>query len=205
MIKKNYEDKENYITDHTEVYWWRGHANASIIASSVRAVGPIVADFGCNHGACTTLMSEYNKRVTGFDINQDAIDLADLMLKQCSNFVKKHVEFKQSSFFKLDCDKDYFTGAYMLDVFEHLYPEDRKKIFGEIKRVMKKDGVLVISTPYGNVYDCPEHVDHYDVEKLSKILDDLQLEVGEIKRWEGKDLRGESHDQIHVICKFKEN
>jgi len=41
----------------------------------------------------------------------------------------------------------YFDAITMLAVFEHLEPRDISYIIGEMKRVLKPDGVLILTTP----------------------------------------------------------
>ena len=41
----------------------------------------------------------------------------------------------------------YFDVVTMLAVFEHLEPGDIPRIIGEIKRVLRPDGVLILTTP----------------------------------------------------------
>jgi len=200
--KEKYSSKENYITANPSVEWWRWHNNADLIRTTSMITGQRVADFGCNHGACTILMAEYDKVVVGFDQNEKALREAERLLSQSSLLVKNNLTFRKSFFNQIDACDGEFSGGYMIDVFEHIYPEDRKEMFEEIKRVLHDNGYLVIVTPYDNASDCKEHVDHFDVDKLKGVLVDLGMNVKQINRVESKDIRGEKHNRIIAICSF---
>ena len=53
--KKIKYSKENYITRDPDVKEWEGHLNSVILESYKDLLSGSVADFGCNHGACTII------------------------------------------------------------------------------------------------------------------------------------------------------
>ncbi len=55
-------DKESYITRDPNVEIWREHLNTNILNDYSSILTGVVADFGCNHGACTIIASE-NKNI----------------------------------------------------------------------------------------------------------------------------------------------
>jgi len=82
---------------------------------------------------------------------------------------------------------DFFDVVTMTDVFEHI--KEPKKMLEDIKRVLKKDGILFIKVPNGNfsllklrlakianklegydIFDSYEHLVHYTNKTLEKIL-----------------------------------
>ncbi len=200
-----YKAKENYITAHSDVSWWEKHLNQTVIRESIGFMGDQVADFGCNHGSCSVLMAREGVQVTGIDLNQSALAEAEKTKAAQPGEIKERLNFICSSFDTLDdVNENFFTGAYMLDVFEHLYPKDRPGIFEELKRVMKKGAHLMIITPFEHAYDDGvQHVDFFDCPKLKSILEnELGLEVIELGQDQRKDDRGEVHDRINALVRF---
>ena len=82
---------------------------------------------------------------------------------------------------------DFFDVVTMTDVFEHI--ADPREILPEVKRVLKKDGVLFIKVPNGNysllkfliaraanklrdydIFDAYEHLTHYTQRTLRQML-----------------------------------
>lgn len=96
-----------------------------------------ILDLGCGEG---TRLSSITKSGTGIDISEKAITLAR----------KKYprLKFVIGDLEKLPFKNESFDLVYSAYVFEHL--ENPKKVLEEAKRVLKKDGDLVMICPnYG--------------------------------------------------------
>ena len=195
-----YNEKENYVTPHSYTDWWREHLNFQVIHSTISAMGNSVADFGCNHGVCSILMCEYGVEVTGFDRNREALKEAERIKAECTEGVRDNLYFKHSEFDKkIDCEDNYFTGAYMIDAFEHLYPEDRGIFFSEVIRVMKNHGKFCVVVPYEHAYDNgDQHIDFFNESKLNDVFKD-KFKVNSISRDQRVDAHGEKHNRINAI------
>jgi len=91
-------------------------------------------------------------------------------------------------------EEDFFDIVTMIDVFEHI--SDAKKILLDIRRVLKKDGILFIKVPNGNynllklwlakasgklkdydIFDSYEHVAHYSHKTLKKKLKECGFKI----------------------------
>jgi len=102
-----------------------------------------VLDLGCSYGYLESLvLSEMCHSVIGVDIDKEAIRLAK---RKCKGFSNTH-------FIVVDIEKglpfrsEIFKKVLFLDVLEHL--KDDETILKEINRVLKKNGVLIISVPH---------------------------------------------------------
>lgn len=92
---------------------------------------------------------------------------------------------------------DFFDVVTMTDVFEHI-PQP-KEMLKDIKKVLKKDGILFIKVPNGNynllklflaritrkleihdIFDSYEHVTHFTHATLTKILSECGFKVKDI-------------------------
>ncbi len=98
-----------------------------------------ILDIGCGDGVLSNLLSNEKKfKVYGIDLSKKAIDLA----KERAN---KEIEFSTGSAYELAFEDNYFDVIVASDVIEHL--ADVPKFMSEIKRVLKKDAILVLDTP----------------------------------------------------------
>ena len=90
-----------------------------------------------------------------------------------------------------------FDIVTMTDVFEHI--EEPKKMLGDIKKVLKKDGILFIKVPNGrynllklglakmtgrlkdyDIFDSYEHLTHFSHDTLKKMLEGSGFKIKKI-------------------------
>lgn len=100
--------------------------------------GKKVLDIGCGDGFLELYLKKNFKEVHGIDINE--VDLA--VAKKINP--EKRVSFTKASATKLPFKKDFFDAVVCTDVIEHI--KEDKKVISEIRRVLKKNGTLVITT-----------------------------------------------------------
>lgn len=176
-ILEDVYNKESYITRDPNVEVWRHHLNTDILNDYKNVLTGVVGDFGCNHGAMTIIASENNltKKVVGIDINPNSIKIAnELKIKHNSN----NVEFIIQNLKNLHQISDnFFDNAYSFHTLEHLHPNDYEKVFNEIKRTVKHNGVVVFSIPYENAYDDPTHMNYFNEVSLTNLLKQHGFEV----------------------------
>ena len=94
-------------------------------------------------------------------------------------------------------EDEYFDVVTMTDVFEHML--EPKKILEDIKKVIKKDGILFIKVPNGkynllklnlakltgklgdyDIFDSYEHVTHYSHDTLKIVLEMCGFKIKKI-------------------------
>jgi len=96
-----------------------------------------VLDIGCGKGTFgVKLKQKLEIDVYGIDISEKSINIAkkNIVAKKI-NIDKEDLPFKDS----------YFDGVFCGDVIEHLFDTDH--LFREIRRVLKRSGICVITTP----------------------------------------------------------
>ncbi|HEY5587880.1 MAG TPA: class I SAM-dependent methyltransferase [Candidatus Paceibacterota bacterium] len=96
-----------------------------------------VLDIGCGNGNYTKIFNINNNEVYGVDIN-------DFRTDQFKNDFK----FLQYDGSRLPFNDGYFEVIVSFDVIEHV--EDDENFVREIRRVLKKNGKLLIATPNRN-------------------------------------------------------
>ena len=106
--------------------------------------GKEVLDAGCGVGYGTKMLAEAGaSRVIGVDIAGEAVDDAILRAGSIGEFVVGDLEqlpFKPRS----------FDVAVCFEVIEHV--PRRERVLDEPRRVLRPEGVLIVSSPNRNVY-----------------------------------------------------
>lgn len=166
QIRKNY----------TEYYLDTLSSDRSTFKKRLEIIGNFkmagrLLDVGCSIGTFLDIARSRGWEAYGVDIDKEAIDY-------CINTLRLNVKAGElgGCVFPLD----YFDIVTMNDVVEHL--KDPFPVFLEIKRILKKDGLLFISTPNINsivakimgirwVHLKPqEHVYYFTPHTIEKIL-----------------------------------
>lgn len=111
----------------------------SILKNVVR--NKIVLDAACGTGYGSDFLANTAERVYAIDINSEAINYAK------DNYTKKNLNFKQGNINKLDFPNDYFDVVVSYETIEHVDGKTQECFLKEIKRVLKDDGILIMSTP----------------------------------------------------------
>ncbi|MFA5032178.1 MAG: methyltransferase domain-containing protein [bacterium] len=130
----------------------------------------IVFDAGCGCGyGSYHLLKSGAKKVTGIDISKETIEYCK------SNYENKNLEFKVMNAEKLSFPDKVFDVVVSFEVVEHL--QNPEMYLSEIKRVLKTDGILIISTPNKKIYTDavedwknPFHIHEYYIDEFDVFL-----------------------------------
>ncbi len=109
-------------------------------------------DIGASSGIIDNVLATKFKKVVGVDIDKDAISYAK------KKFKRKNLIFKVGDALKLDFKQNTFDVVICTHIYEHV--SDPKKLFKEIYRVLKPDGVCYLAAinklwPIEPHYDLP--------------------------------------------------
>lgn len=118
-----------------------------------------VVDLASGEGYGSNLMADHAKEVIGIDISLNAIEHA-------SNKYKKHnLTFKTGSATNIPMTDQSIDILVSFETIEHHAEHDKMLI--EIKRVLKDDGMLIISTPDKRNYsDIPQYKNPFHIKEL---------------------------------------
>ena len=100
----------------------------------------IVLDLGCGEGFLISLIPDSAKKIVGLDISKIVLKRAKEILKE-----KEKVELQWGNAEKLNLPNESFDKIICSEMLEHT-PKPRKAM-KEIHRVLKNNGLLVISVP----------------------------------------------------------
>lgn len=124
-----------------------GYAHAYLLPTVLKLVEDIgggrllrIADLGCGNGYIASRLAEQGHAVTGIDLSSSGIEIARSAYPKVSFHVASiYDESLPEIIGEVDC-------VISLEVIEHLfYP---KKLLEQAYRVLKSQGVLILSTPY---------------------------------------------------------
>ena len=130
--------------------------------------GKEVLDVACGEGYGSTFMAEVARTVVGVDISHEAVQYAS------STYQKPNLSFRQGSATDLDFADASFDVVVSFETIEHLMEQDR--MLAEIRRVLRPDGLLVISSPNRPIYSEESgehnefHVKELDFNEFDELL-----------------------------------
>ena len=129
-----------------------------------------VLDLSCGDGYGSFMMSEYASSVLGVDISHEVILGA---IKKYSS-IKSNLDFQQSDATYLPLADNMFDVVVSFETIEHLL--NQEGLLKEIYRVMKPEGLLIISSPNKPVYNSKReqknefHVNELDFTEFDSLL-----------------------------------
>jgi ubiquinone/menaquinone biosynthesis C-methylase UbiE len=127
-----------------------------------------VLDIACGDGYGSYLMSSKAKFVTGVDIDADVIKDAS------QKYIAHNLSFQQGSSSNFPVENDSIDIVVSFETIEH--HDEHAKMFDEIKRVLKKDGILIMSSPDKKYYSDnrnyknPFHVKELYFQEFKKLV-----------------------------------
>lgn len=151
--KKNWtkERLETFIFNETTVEHLHRYAFAMGFVKDKK-----VLDVASGEGYGSNLMADISTEVIGVDIDQVAIEKASL------KYQKENLVFRQGNVSKIPVTSDSIDVVVSFETLEHT--DEHTEMMEEIVRVLKSDGIMIMSSPdkyyYSDIYQYnnPHHV-----------------------------------------------
>lgn len=125
-----------------------------------------VLDAACGAGYGAYMLSKNASEVVGMDRSAEAISYAT------ETYKAGNVKFITGDVTSMPFDADSFDLITAFEIFEHV--ENPQNMLKEMSRVLRKDGILLISTPNAEYEKSTVknefHVKEYDLEEFQEIL-----------------------------------
>ena len=107
----------------------------------------VVLDAACGEGYGSSIMASMAKSVTGVDIDVETVERARITYKGWDN-----LRFLQGSIESIPAEDNSIDIVVSFETIEHVSEQIQRSFLNEITRVLKQDGILVMSTPNKKVY-----------------------------------------------------
>ena len=130
--------------------------------------GRFALDVGCGTGYGSAVLAQSANRVCGLDLSHEAVAFAK------SNYPASKIEFLVSDCRQLPFASRTVESAVCFEVIEHI--AEQEALLREVSRVLKPDGLLIISTPNRAYYTeerkevNPFHVREFNFDEFRTIL-----------------------------------
>lgn len=139
-------------------YWSIEHLHRYALASEM-VKGKRIIDIASGEGYGSNLLADVADSVVGIDISKDAVAHAQKKYK------KENLRFVEGSATAIPIDDKSIDAVVSFETIEH--HDQHEKMLLEIKRVLKPDGILIISSPDKKYYtDEPGYNNPYHVKEL---------------------------------------
>lgn len=121
----------------------------------------VVLDIASGEGYGSKLMSSHALKVIGVDIDKETIESSKL------KYVSSNLEFRLGSADSLPLENESVDVVVSFETIEH--HDLHEEMLKEIKRVLRKNGILIISTPDKRYYsDETNYSNRFHVKELYK-------------------------------------
>lgn len=152
---------ERFITNYDSPQINYEHWHRYLLAASY-VKGKTVVDIACGEGYGSHLLAQTAESVVGVDISQETITFAR------QQYQRKNLTFERGSVTSIP-----LVGEQQVDVvvsfetIEHVAEAEQQAFLQEIKRLLKPDGLLMISTPNKLLYsDLPKYKNEFHVKEF---------------------------------------
>ena len=133
-----------------------------------RAVAPLatgkrVLDAACGEGYGSAILSDFAQEVVGLDLSVEVIMHARDVYGQRSN-----LSFTSGSVIMIPFHDSTFDMVVSFETIEHIDAKDQDLFLSEVRRVLRPDGLFIVSTPNRvNYSDRPCYNNEFHVHELA--------------------------------------
>jgi len=131
----------------------------------------VILDLACGEGYGTNILAHEAKKVIGIDISQETVNFAK------GKYAHINLEFILGNGREIPVEgKEIFDLICSFETLEHLNEDDQVLMINEFERLLKPDGLLIISTPNHHYthnilkYDNPHHYKELGFNEFGELL-----------------------------------
>ncbi|MFH1854633.1 MAG: class I SAM-dependent methyltransferase [Candidatus Omnitrophota bacterium] len=130
-------------------------------------IGNRILNIACGEGYGSALLSQNNDHfIYGLDLSEKAISFAK------ANFINKKLTFYVGDAYNTKFENNLFTSIVSIETLEHL--KDHAGFLSELRRILKKDGLLIISSSEKVIkdkfFDNPHHINLLYKDGIENLL-----------------------------------
>jgi len=131
--------------------------------------GKTVLDIASGEGYGTSILSSRARQTFGVDINPDLVEHAGRKYNQ------ENIRFLHGSVDRIPLESNTIDVIVSFETLEHVDADTQKQFLGEVKRVLRTNGVFVVSTP--NKKNYTDRYDHQNKFHLCELYKDRFEEI----------------------------
>lgn len=169
MLKRDYLDWQIERIDPQHIPWF---GKKAVVEHRLRydfakrfVKNRVVIDLGCGVGYGTFALAVSGARkVYGIDIDNDAIEYAK------AHYCHKNITYNVKDALNTKLSSHMADIVIAFEVIEHV--KNPKKFLHEAKRLLKPDGIFIMSTPNSEASfgQNPYHIQEFTFQELTKVL-----------------------------------
>ncbi len=149
-------DRDYFLkTDGADFYSQNLSAPKFLKAAALGKVqtGHRVLDIGCGRGDLAQTLAQAGAEVMAVDYSRDSLVLTQQTLERLESSDRSKIHIFNSDATQLGFGPETMDSIYMVDIAEHLYPEQLAACFDECFRILKPGGRLVVQTSPNKWYN----------------------------------------------------
>jgi len=171
-----------------EIYFSRTFASALCNLLRLAGVsGGKLLDYGCGGGDLVRYLMTQGFQCAGVDSSDESVRQVNEALSPEANWLG--AEAVQQG--RTSLADEAFDAVTCIEVLEHVREERRGEVLGEVRRLLRPGGTLLVSTPHNediasdmaycpfcdSYYNALQHIHSFNDEKLRSLLRDHGYEV----------------------------
>jgi len=128
-----------------------------------------VIEIGCGDGFGASLVAQSVNKIIATDINEPLLNDNKSRMKDFPNIKYEYHDFREKPY------QEKVDGIFLIDVIEHIFPEEEQVFLDNLKSSLKDHGICMIGTPnieaekYAGKFSREGHVnlkDHISLKSL---------------------------------------
>jgi cyclopropane fatty-acyl-phospholipid synthase-like methyltransferase len=184
-IDRDYYDRSGYFDDSTEHLTDTGSRFQRYRVQKVLEIyrpGPDerVVDMGCGWGTFSFALAPNVREVVGVDFSERSVAICE---KRLATYPHPNLRFLCADAGATGLEGGAWDLVLAADLFEHLYPDDSRRVVREAHRLLKPGGRFAVWTPHrGHALEVlknnnivlkadPTHVDYKSMARMREMME----------------------------------
>lgn len=168
LTKNKYRLPYHWIRDPLHKYSLPYFGYVSVVLNELPSPPATVLDVGCGDGRVSAEIVRQGYAVTGIDYLELSIQYAKTMVPEGMFFV---ADLRDDLVANYGLNKSQFDAVVMVEVYEHIPPEDCTVVLANIYNILRPGGTLIISVPSKLLPVSKLHYRHFDRGEFERELE----------------------------------
>lgn len=129
-----------------------GPRHMKVISNITLRKGMKVLDIGCGRGELVFWAAKRGADAIGIDYSKTAINMAKKAIKTQKQKFTFRPKFLLKDAKNIDFKENSFDMVFMIDVLEHLYPEEQDVVLSKVHIILKRGGCVIGHTDPNKIF-----------------------------------------------------